>query len=224
MVSTLITHLQLFGIGFSFGIAGPCFFYCAPILITYIAGRSQALGRTFIEVLVFLIGRLTAYLILGAVAGFSGALIRDAIGSPFGRALAPLGGAVSIGLGVYVILNREEGRCGCERSRARIYGFGSLFALGLLIGISPCAPLVALLVEIALMAHGSIDGALYAFSFGMGTLIAGLVVIGALAGIAKGITARVVRSRAGTTVFRVLCGGLLIAFGISMVIKGYLVR
>lgn len=219
MVNTLITHFQIFAIGFSFGIAGPCFFLCTPILITYIAGRGEEAGRTLIEISVFLAGRISAYALLGAIAGFSGALFRGAAGSALGRVLGALGGVVSIALGLVVLLNRGQGRCGCRMPSARILGFGSLFTLGFIIGVSPCAPLAALLVEIALMSRGAADGALYAFSFGMGTLISGVLVIGALAGILKGAAARLVRSRAGNMAFRALCGAMLAAFGIGMIVK-----
>ena len=224
MFNAVITHIQVFGIGFSFGIAGPCFLFCTPILITYILGRKERTREVLADISVFLLGRLCAYILLGALAGLSGAIFRRATESALGHLLGPFGGVVSIVLGVFVLLNRDPGPCGCKSPAARIYGFGSLFTLGFIIGVSPCAPLVALLVEIALMARGAFDGALYAFSFGLGTLISGLLVIGVLAGILKGLAARTIKSKSGNTVFRVLCSSLLILFGLGIVYRSIMNR
>ena len=69
MVNSLITHLQIFGVGFSFGMAGPCLLVCAPILITYVAGSKTGWADVFKDILVFLSGRLAAYIALGFLAG-----------------------------------------------------------------------------------------------------------------------------------------------------------
>jgi len=218
MLNTIITHLQVFGIGFSFGIAGPCFLVCTPILITYILGRKEAWAETFIDVAVFLSGRLFAYIVLGAFAGFSGAAIRRLTESGFSSYVRPLGGTVSILLGLAVLFRREDPRsCACRTGYKRVYGFGGLLALGFLIGISPCPPLLALLFEIALMSKSAIEGASYAFSFGLGTFLSGLIVIGALAGIFKGIIQKAVRSKGVNIFFRVSCALLLVLLGLGLI-------
>ena len=221
MLNSLITHLQIFGIGLSFGIAGPCFLVCTPILITYILGRREAPASTAVDIVVFLSGRLFAYIVLGALAGASGAALRHFAESNAGFALRPLGGIISILLGLVVLVRKEGTACARKAGHNKVYDFGSLLALGFIIGISPCPPLIALLLEIALMSKSAFEGASYAFSFGLGTFLSGLIVIGALAGILKGIVGKLVRSKGISMFFRVACALLLILLGIGLLLGLY---
>ena len=221
MIDTAITHLQVFGIGFSFGIAGPCFLVCTPILITYILGKSTAWGRTFADIAIFLFGRLVAYIILGAVAGVSGAALRNFAAPGFVAYVRPAGGIVSILLGVAILFRRTAAACACATGREKVYDFGSLLVLGFLIGISPCAPLLALLFEIALMSKSALEGASYACSFGLGTFLSGMIVVGAMAGLLKGVVQRAVRSPAVNRFFRIVCGLLLIGLGFGILFNSY---
>lgn len=219
--NTLLTHLQIFSIGLSFGIAGPCFLVCTPILITYILGRGHPVGRTLLDIVVFLSGRLFAYVLLGAAAGASGAVLRQYTGSSIGFYVRPLGGIISILLGLIILVAKDQASCVCRASNNRIYDFSSLLVLGFLIGASPCPPLAALLLEIALMSKTMSEGASYAFSFGLGTFLAGFIVLGALAGLLKGAVGRLVRSQGVNRFFRVACGLLLIILGIALVFGLY---
>jgi len=219
MFNTAITHLQIFGIGFSFGIVGPCFLFCTPILIAYILGRRERLGESLGAVVIFLFGRVTAYVVLGAIAGLSGGVLRGVIESGASHYLNILSGIVSILLGVFVLSKKEPSSCACNTAGVKAGSFGSLFILGFGVGISPCAPLVALLLEIALISKGALDGAAFAFSFGIGTFLSGIIVVGALAGILRGLVARVVRSRVGNRIFRIVCALLLMVLGAGIIFK-----
>ena len=55
-----LTLLQLFGIGFAFGMAGPCLFSCTPILMAYIAGSNRRYKDALANIFIFLFGRLAA--------------------------------------------------------------------------------------------------------------------------------------------------------------------
>ena len=218
MLDTVITFFQIFGIGFSFGIAGPCFVICAPVLITYIAGRKktwrQALGDTF----VFLSGRLTAYLILGYLAGLSGKAIRDFTASGIISLLQPLGGGIIIILGIFVLTGKNRDSRLCRFINTKASNFSSLFLLGFVIGILPCAPLLALLLEISLISKTALEGMIYSLFFGLGTLISGLIVIGGLTGIFSWLP-KTLKSERTALVFRVICGLLLIALGIRSFLR-----
>ena len=76
MIGTVITHLQIFGIGFSFGIAGPCLLLCTPVIVAYAAASHRNWIATLSNIFVFLSGRLFAYMVLGYLAGFSGTVLR----------------------------------------------------------------------------------------------------------------------------------------------------
>jgi sulfite exporter TauE/SafE len=221
MVNSLITHLQVFGIGLTFGMAGPCFFTCAPVLITYVAGRGKDWRKTLKDIFVFLSGRLSAYIMLGFFAGLSGAALRAFTSSGFSTYLQPMAGAVTIFFALLILLNRDGKEC-CQAGRGRLLDLGGLFSFGLLIGLSPCAPLLALLFDIVLMSKSAIDGALYALSFGLGTFISGAITIGIVAGLITRIPANLIRSKAISAAFKIACALLLAALGLGLILKSHI--
>ena len=216
-MGTLITYLQIFGIGFSFGLAGPCFLICAPVLITYIAGSKKAWREVFKDIFVFLSGRLLAYILLGALAGFSGAALKKITGSSLSSYLQKLAGAVTILFAIIVLTNKNNGAC--RTDHGKIYNFTGVFVFGLLTGISPCAPLLALLFDITLMSKGAVDGMIYAFFFGLGTFLSGLITIGVITGFLTRIPAAFIKSKIATITFKTVCALLLLALGLGMVLK-----
>lgn len=217
MTDSLITHLQIFGIGFSFAIAGPCLLVCTPILITYIAGRQGKWPEALADIAIFLFGRLFAYVALGAIAGLSGFFLRRLVASGLALYFNLASGVISVLLGVFVLINKEAPSCASKKSHSKIYDFGSILALGFVIGISPCAPLTALLFEIALISKSALEGASYAFSFALGTFIAGLIVIAGLAGILKGFARNMIHSKMAGNIFKISCAILLILLGLSLI-------
>lgn len=218
MLNALLTSLQIFGIGFSFGIAGPCFLNCAPILITYIAGSKKKWTEALNDISIFLGGRLLAYIILGALAGLSGGLLRHFTNSNLILFFKPLAGIISILLGISVLKIKEPFISECKPSHNKIYNLGGLFALGFLIGISPCAPLLALLFEITLISKTAFEGMSYGASFGLGTLFSGFLVVGILTGVLNWLPARFLKSKISNFVFKITCALLLILFGLSLIL------
>jgi len=217
MVNSIITHLQIFAVGFSFGMAGPCLLTCAPILITYVTGSKRRWRDVFKDIVTFLSGRLLAYIALGALAGLSGSILRNFTSSGISAYLKPLAGAVTIFFALIILLSRDDHEC-CRTSSGELLNFGGVFGFGMLIGLSPCAPLLALLFDITLMSKGALDGALYAFSFGLGTLLSGLITIGIIAGVLTRVPAALVKSKAANMIFKVACALLLIALGVGLML------
>jgi sulfite exporter TauE/SafE len=232
MTSTLITYLQIFGIGFSFGLAGPCLLTCAPILTAYIAGskicpaaresmsgRREGSAEAFKDIFIFLSGRLLAYLLLGALAGLSGSVLKKITGSSIFSYLGPLAGAVTILFAIILFTGKSSGSCACPTTGGKMLNLGGIFTFGFLIGISPCAPLLALLFDIALMSKGLFDGILYAFFFGLGTFLSGLITIGAITGLLMRVPAVLIKSKRANTIFRIVCGLLLVALGAGLILS-----
>jgi len=217
MTKILLTHIQLFGIGFSFGIMGPCLLVCAPVLITYIAGTKRKFGQAFSDILLFLSGRLIAYLVLGFLAGLSAFLLRQFISSDITALFRPIAGAISIILAVYVLVYKEHARCDGMRAGDR-YKMAGVLGLGFVMGIAPCGPLTALLFEIVLISNNAFDGALYALSFGMGTFLSGMIVIGAISGILAWLPARFLKSGRSVLIFKIVCAVFLIIFGLGLIL------
>ena len=212
-----LNYFQLFAIGLSFGFSGPCFLSCTPFLLTYLAGKKLKWGQGLIEALVFLSARLFVYLILGYLAGLSAILLRKFGNSQFIAYLKPLGGVFIIILGLFILFSKESGFCGNRFLVGKIFTFGSLFILGLIMGISPCAPLLLLLFEITIIAKTAFQGLLCGFSFGLGTFISGFVVIAGLSGVISWLPARFLRSKISLLTLRIICVLLLVLMGLTLV-------
>lgn len=222
MMNSLITYLQIFGIGFSFGIIGPCFLTCAPILITYIVGSKKAWPTVFKDIFIFLSGRFLAYLLLGALAGLSGAILQKFISLRISSHFQTLAGAVTIFFAFMILLYREDKICACPTASGKIFNFGGVFSFGFLIGLSPCAPLLALLFDIALISNNIFDGILYALFFGLGTFLSGLIIVGIIAGVLTWIPSALIKSKAANIILKIFCAALLMLLGISLICKVHL--
>ncbi|MFA5143902.1 MAG: sulfite exporter TauE/SafE family protein [Candidatus Omnitrophota bacterium] len=212
-VATLITYLQLFGIGLTFGIAGPCLFFCTPVIAAYVAASQKEMPQALGRIAIFFAGRIVAYAVLGYLAGLSGEILRGVVNSQYLPYLRLAGGVGGIILGLIVLSGKREdaGLCGKKTGQAR--SAAGLIVFGFLIGGAPCAPLMALLAEIALISRGAFQGALYAVSFGAGTFLSGFITAGAMAGIIGLVPARFLKSEKARFVFRVSCALFLILFG-----------
>lgn len=221
MLNSFITHLQIFGIGFSFGIIGPCFLVCTPVLLTYVVGSKRSWYGVLKDIVIFLSGRLLAYILLGFLAGLSGAALRNFTSSSVSSYFQPLAGAVTIFFAIIILLNKDDHECACPSAHKNILNFGGVFTFGLLIGLSPCAPLLALLFDVALMSKNVLDGMLYALSFGLGTFLSGLITVGIIAGILTRIPAALVKSKSVNTVFKMICALLLLILGLGLILKSY---
>jgi sulfite exporter TauE/SafE len=213
-----IALLQVFTIGFSLGFTGPCLFYCLPIILTFTSGVEQDHRKSLGDILVFFFGRLSAYILLGCLAGMSGMILRRFINSNLAVYLNPLAGLISIGLGALVAFNKKtaEGRCVRDSSQAGV--FGGLFLFGFIIGISPCAPLLVLLFEIVLISKNAFQGALYGLSFGLGTFISGAIIAVGFSGLLTRLPEKFLKSEKVRFTLRIVCALVLILFGLWFIL------
>ena len=219
MHSTLLTCIQLFGIGLSFGIAGPCIIGCTPMIIAYLSGKQAGRGVTISDIIIFLSGRFTAYLALGWLAGISGALLKR-WSNFFPKALLhSFAGVFIIMLGVLIWTAKDPSSNTCRCMNNKKINFGGLFAAGVFAGIFPCAPLLALLFEIALMSETALNGIFYAMCFGLGTFISGFIVIGCLAGVLIWLPKGLLKSQKWKMIFRAVYSALFILFGVWIILR-----
>lgn len=215
----MITYLQLFGIGFAFSLSGPCLLFCSPAVILFLAAGKASRKRTFGELIIFLSGRLLAYLLLGILAGGCGSLLKAFISSALLRSFNLIAALVVIMLGVCVFFLDQRRLCLSPFKKIPACGRYGLFLLGFFIGISPCLPLITLLFEITIISRGALSGALYALSFGLGTFISSFLVMAGLAGLCTWLPARLLKSESSIFAFRAACAILIICFGIWLILK-----
>jgi len=217
MFSDLLTYWQLFAIGFSFGFVGPCLFSCAPVLVIYISGKRLKWNQALSDISIFLFGRLLAYLLLGYLAGLSGVVLRQFGGLKFLPVLKIFGGVIIILLALQIWLGKELFFNECFCKHKRLLNCGSLTLLGFIMGIFPCAPLLALLFEIALISKSGLIGLTHSLFFGLGTFISGFIVIGVLSGALRLLPQKFLKSKLSNNIFKGVCAVLLILLGLRII-------
>lgn len=221
MHKTFITFLELFGMGFSLGVSGPCVLACAPVLVAYSAGKNLNRKQASLNICLFLSGRLLAYLVLGYLAGLSGIILRQLSGSEVVSFLEWAAGIMVIILGFYVALGKEPFSWVCRCKTGSAFGWAGVFLLGFTIGVSPCAPLLALLFEISLMTKGALQGMFYALFFGLGTVVSSFIVVGVLSEVFTYLPSRLLKSKKANLFFRIICALLIIILGMGIIFKQY---
>lgn len=187
--------LEAFLLGIAYGI-GPCTWSCAPVLVPLVVGSSKGTMHGLLQTIWFSAGRITVYILLGFLMGLFGkALNLELPSSAFGVFLVFLGTMVII---------RLPNRClyrSCSITRNHM-----AFVAGLVMGISPCLPLVAAL-GLSVASKSAVTGAAIALVFGLGTSLSPLLLIGPLSG-------RMGSIKEFQQVNSWVAGGLLVLLGI----------
>lgn len=216
--------IELFTAGIVLG-ASQCVISCAPMLVLYVAGTREGWRDGLKATLIFSISRLFACVLLGFVAGFSGALLADFLQNPgFGSYLWISAGAFISLLGGLIMLGKEPRVHLCQPLSRHIVNDStkSMALLGFIVGVAPCAPLLGVLTYIAFSVKDPLMGAFYAFSFGVGTaIITPIVILGILSSVVPRLLFKNPRI---FDIFKRSCGLLLLFFGARLIVNaiGYL--
>ena len=179
--------LSVWLLGVSMGMTA-CTVTCLPFMGTWALGRAGSSGEALVHTATFLAGRVTAYTLLGALAGMLGMGLANALGGGLGNAAI---GAASILAGAWLAL-RPGTNCGAPAAHdaqpirlhrpagRRRDGLPPLF-LGAALSLTPCTPLASLLA-LAANAGAAPQGAAYGLAFGLGAAVTPIVVLVPLAG------------------------------------------
>jgi sulfite exporter TauE/SafE len=165
-------HVQGFFLGLSSG--GACLSMCAPVLVPYLMGEGNGLGRNAAAAGQFLFGRLAGYLCFAVIAW---AINANLVGLSVYRDL--IMGCTYLPLAVLMILygfGCIKTQCAAGRTAGRFAGlemnrrFMFVILLGLLTGLNFCPPFLMAVAGAA--DTGSLAGSLLFFvAFFAGTLI-----------------------------------------------------
>lgn len=211
--------IELFLTGLTLGI-GPCSIFCLPILIPYVAGTKEGWRGALKATLVFSLSRLSAYVLLGLIAGFSGELLLRFLRlHEFGFYIWILGGLFISLLGVFIVLGKESKTPFCQLLMKHVIddSFKSMGLLGFIVGVTPCAPFFGILTYIALSVKDSLVGAFYGFCFGIGTsMIAPITVLGILAGVVPRLLFKTPKIY---KIFKKSCGFMLLLLGAKLIVS-----
>ena len=190
---------------------GPCFLFCGPILFPYILAKGTTAKEGFRTTVVFSLGRLIAYGILG----FSAVYLLNTLNIQ-NVYFKKITGLFIILIGIaYIFSPAEHKICGLLNKFLIEKLRFNMLILGLLVGLSPCAPLVGILTYILVKSTTPFMGLLYSVSFGLGTFFSPLLVAGFVAG---GLSELISRHSKMFSLTKILSGMILVYFGLKLFI------
>lgn len=173
--------------GFLFGLV-ICTSSCLPYIVSYIAGINAGFRRGILVTLIFNVGRIAAYALIGTTVGVFKLAISDSLLTSFQQYSAPAFGAVSILIGVSLLYkSRSKHSCSKEASKVLLgkKGMGRFevgaFTLGFSRGLVVCTPLMALLAY-SIPFASPIDSFVLALLFGVGTALSPILFFGGATG------------------------------------------
>jgi len=217
----LRTIASLFILGVSFG-SGPCLASCGPLFLSYAAGANKNIPGSLAAYLVFSSARIAVYVLLGVLVYLSGRFFTEQVFAATVRYVFLAGGIFIVFMGILMALGRDLNvpacRFLCEKMLDR--DRKSLFTFGLIIGLAPCAPLVALFSYVALMSKTAFLAAVYAFSFGLGTLLSPLALLAVFTGAIPGVLNKF--KPAFSRALNIACAVILIVLGAQLIAKAWL--
>lgn len=213
--------VSLFLTGLFFGY-GPCLLGCGPLLVSYIAATKEDSASGLKVYVIFSLTRLLVYGLLGVLVGFLGELaLHQFFNSPAMKILFLAFGLFLCFLGTLLIIEKFSMAKKCPGLIQRYLGsrdFKNIILFGLVVSLSPCLPLIAMLGYIALISDYWLKGVLYMTAFGLGTVMSPMIILALLAG----WFGKVLKNH--NTMFRalkVICGVLLYFLGANLIVAAW---
>lgn len=198
---------------------GPCLYFCAPIIFTYIgATQKHWLGGLKLS-LTFSFARIIAYVTLSLISATLGSyLIKRFYQTQAGMISYVIAGSLISFLGIIIIIDKAPllQLCRPFKKTNLPSGIKEMFLLGLLLGFAPCLPLLGVLAYIAFHSSDPFQGTFLGFIFALGTIISPLILLGPLAGSAANL---LVKKELAYKIFIRLCGLTLLYLGIGMIVR-----
>jgi sulfite exporter TauE/SafE len=171
--------------------------------------------------LLFSLSRICIYLILSiSIFGLGEFLVRQRLIN-IAKYVYSLGGAVIILIGILTIIKDSPAKrnrvCGIASDwvNRRLSGIQPI-TLGLILGLLPCAPLLAALSYIGLISFTWQNCIFYSLVFGLGTLVSPLFLLALGAGAIPKVLfnkPKIYRT------FQIICGFIIIFFGTQLIIR-----
>jgi len=182
------SYLATFTLGLIYG-STLCTSECLPYVTSYIAGIGADFRKGVTATFIYNSGRVTAYAILGALAGTSKLFINNSLLLPYQKYTLLAFGIVSLIVGIGILLKGEYSSKACNGKNCNPLGLWRLtgrfetsaFIMGLSKGLVVCPPLLALLLS-SLAFSTPIDSFILTFLFGLGTALSPLLILGGVTG------------------------------------------
>jgi len=156
--------IQPFLLGISVGIF--CFTYCVPFIGPYLVSEQRKLGKNFKIILEFIFGRLSGYILFGAIFGYLGEKISNQVVN-----LIMIFSLIilSVALIFYALgLLKSKGIfCSAKYTKFRKK---APILMGFLMGINICPPFLMSLAYVFTL-HSALKGIIYFLMFFIGTTL-----------------------------------------------------
>ena len=186
-------YVGAFAIGVLYGTVF-CTSTCLPYIASYIAGIGADFRKGVIATLIYNLGRVTAYALIGGLVGiFSGVfklVVSEASFSAFQQYSSYGFGIVTIIIGVSILWKSRMPSRNCSQECAKNLGSKEIhgrfdvraFSLGLSRGLIVCPYLVAILLLYTIPFAAPIDSFVVAVLFGLGTALSPMILLGGVTG------------------------------------------
>lgn len=196
---------------------GPCLLSCGPLLVSYITATKENGASGLRTYLIFSVTRLFVYALFGVLAGVFGEwIVHRLFESAALKILFFFFGLFFVILGLALMFEKLSLSRSCEGFIQHIVkpeDTKNIVLLGLIVAMSPCLPLLAILGYIALISDTWIKGVVYMTSFGLGTLISPMILLS----FAAGWAAQLIKRRAKMMRrIRFVCGCVICFLGVHL--------
>lgn len=195
--------------------SGPCLSFCAPILFSYVSVFKTSSRKAFFSYAVFSAGKIFSYMLLGALCGVFSGVLKSRIFEKYLDLIYLSLGAFILVLGISTVALKGPLRnkycLALHKGNIRNVG-----VLGFLTGFAPCLPLLGVLDYIVIISHSWIQATVYAFVFGVGTILSPLILLVVFLG---KVTGKLEESQKIQTVVRVISGIILCSFGAGIILS-----
>ncbi|MCW8914793.1 MAG: sulfite exporter TauE/SafE family protein [Magnetovibrio sp.] len=172
--SIAVSLTSIWVLGLSVGLTA-CTATCLPFMGALVVGGGHSAGDAFRQTGAFALGKVLAYALLGAAAGYLGEILLDVVEGDLGHWLI---GGVSVVAGAMLVFGHKAVK-GCRTSR--LFNGAPPLALGFVLSFVPCAPLAALLAASAL-GGDPLQGLAMGSMFGLGAAVTPLFIVMPLLG------------------------------------------
>lgn len=195
--------------------SGPCLAICAPILISYTAAHRTTIKQSIISYFVFSISKLFSYVILGFLCALGVIILRSPIFLEYSTYIYTGLGCFIVLIGISTLIYRghkiTKACAWIHKGNIRNVGI-----LGILVGFSPCLPLIGILNYIMLISDSSFQAMMFTFIFGIGTIVSPLLILVMLS--AK-IADKLSKSTRIKLIIRTICGLLFLFLGSQIILR-----
>ena len=195
-----------------------CTSTCLPYIVSYIAGIGAGFRKGFTVALLYNIGRIVAYTLIGAIVGLSAAAISEEYFLTYQNYSSFAFAAAIIIIGIYILVKKPAECTFVKKEPDKMRFYEKLtqrfdiraLLMGFTKGLIVCPPLIAILIYA--VTYSPLECTILAALFGIGTMLSPLLFISGATGwlLNKAPLFRTWLSRIG--------GALLIIMGVAILI------